>query len=222
MILLVSGASATHRRYWENPYFGHLVMPRAQHSLKLASESGKPWGVDNDAFGGWTDEKETRFSALLGQVCLRGPKQSCKFVACPDVVGDSRTTLERFDRWEPIIRATGFPVALVAQDGLTPRYVPWDRIDALFIGGTDEFKLSQTVDSLIEYANFRNKWVHVGRVNSNKRIRHFYEIGVDSIDGRQWSAWPDTYWPKYLNWLGQLQVQPCLNFEQPTFTESSI
>lgn len=212
MILLVSGASATHRRYWENPFFGHLVMPRAQHSLTVAIESGKPWGVDNDAFGGWTDKKDGAFSRMLGQVCLHGPKSSCRFVACPDVVGDSKTTLERFERWEPIIRASGFPVALVAQDGLIPRYVPWDRIDCLFIGGTDTWKESENVDWLIDEAKRAAKWVHVGRVNSNRRMRHFFEVGVDSIDGRQWSAWPDTYWPKYLIWLNRLQRQKNLEF----------
>lgn len=213
MIVLVSGATATHRRYWDDPSFGHLITPRSGNSIRATCESGKPWAADNDAFGGWTDKKETAFSKMLGRICLDGQKESCKYIACPDVVGDSKTTMDRFYRWEPIIRSTGFPVALVAQDGLYPRVVPWDSIDALFIGGTTEWKLSGDVDWLIDEAKQRHKWIHVGRVNSARRIRHFHEVGVDSIDGRSFSAWPDLYFAKFLKWINRLNRQPQLTFQ---------
>lgn len=208
MIVLVSGATATHRRYWDNPAFGHLVMPRSGNSIRSTCESGKPWAADNDAFGGWTPEKETAFSRMLGRICLDGDKSTCKFIAAPDVVGDSATTLERFKRWEPIIRSTGFPVGFVAQDGLETFACPWNDMDALFIGGTTEFKLSKRADALIAEAKDGGLWVHVGRVNSAKRIKHFYEIGVDSIDGRSFSAWPDLYFAKFLVWMNRLNTQP--------------
>jgi hypothetical protein len=210
LIVLVSGATATHRQYWDNPNFGHLISPRSGNSIRATCKSGKPWAADNDAFGGWTREKELSFSKMLGRICLDGNKSTCKFIACPDVVGDSKTTLERFDKWESIVRATGFPVALVAQDGLYPSVVPWNRIDALFIGGTTEWKLSSNVDWLIAEAQDGGVWVHVGRVNSARRIRHFYEVGVDSIDGRSFSAWPDLYFARFLKWMDRLHRQPVL------------
>lgn len=80
----------------------------------------------------------------------------------------------------------------------------------LFIGGTTEWKLSANVDWLIAEAQDGGKWVHVGRVNSARRIRHFHEVGVDSIDGRSFSAWPDLYFAKFLKWMDRLNSQPVL------------
>lgn len=210
MIVLVSGATATHRKYWNNPAFGHLVTPRSGNSIRSTCKSRKPWGADNDAYSGWSRQKELAFSRMLGRICLDGHKDTCKYINCPDVVGDSRATMELFYRWEHIVRATGFPVGLVAQDGLYPRAVPWDLIDALFIGGTTAWKLSGDVDWLIAEAKERDKWTHVGRVNTARRIRHFYEVGVDSIDGQSFSAWPDLYFAKFLTWIDRLNRQPTL------------
>src|SRR5262245_60845711 len=102
MILLVSGATATHRRYWDNPNFGHRVTPRAGNSLRVIAENGKPWAADNDCFGGWDMVRERAFSKMLGRICRDGSKNGCKFIALPDKVGDAKTTLERFYPWESI------------------------------------------------------------------------------------------------------------------------
>ncbi|HXF62680.1 MAG TPA: hypothetical protein VNK95_13745, partial [Caldilineaceae bacterium] len=55
--------------------------------------------------------------------------------------------------------------------------------DALFIGGSTGWKLSEAADWCIRRAKERGVWVHAGRVNSLRRIRHFQLIGVDSVDG---------------------------------------
>ena len=68
---------------------------------------------------------------------LRG----CLFVTAPDVVGDGAQTLEWFEDWYDELNATWQPIALVAQDGMTKPDIPWRRIDALFVGGTTEFKM---------------------------------------------------------------------------------
>ena len=49
-------------------------------------------------------------------------------------------------------------------------------------------------------ARCRGKWVHVGRVNSLRRVTHF-EQAADSFDGGQFSMFPDTYIPRYLERL---------------------
>jgi hypothetical protein len=36
------------------------------------------------------------------------------------------------------------------------------------------------------------KWVHLGRVNSERRIRYAASIGCDSVDGTQWVRFRDT------------------------------
>ena len=86
---------------------------------------------------------------------------------------------------------------MAAQDGLEKikwavKFLPYD---CLFIGGSTEWKMGSGADQCIKIAKSRGKWVHVGRVNSQKRIRHFKLVGVDSVDGTSLTYAPDRdYW----------------------------
>jgi len=105
-----------------------------------------------------------------------------------------------------MIRALGFPVALVGQDGLQMADVPWDDLDAFFIGGSTEWKLSREAATLAAYAKSKGKWVHMGRVNSRKRIHYAERIGCDSIDGTAFSKWSNVFIPKGLSWIAPLPL----------------
>ncbi len=118
------------------------------------------WAADNDAFLAWD---EGRFRRMLGQI---EGLDGCLFVACPDVVGDAHATLARFEEWAPIIHAIGQPVAFVAQDGIEGIEIPWDDVDALFIGGTTDFKLGPAAAAVGREAKRLGKWLHMGRVNT--------------------------------------------------------
>ncbi len=76
-----------------------------------------------------------------------------------------------------------WPLAYVLQDGETVDGVPWDYIKAVFIGGTNKFKLGKESLSLAAEAKGRGKWVHMGRVNSPSRLHSAIYANVDSIDG---------------------------------------
>lgn len=182
-MLLVSGATTTFRPAMvDRPdVFGVLAVPADGNSLP---EFGR-WAADNGAFTGFDEEA---FLRMLHR--NRWAKERCVFVAAPDVVGDAAATAKLFDEWEPVIRSLGYPVALVAQDGLTRRAVPWDRVDAVFIGGSTEFKLGGAAALIIRRANELGKWVHMGRVNTAGRIRYAALLGCDSIDGSGFSRWP--------------------------------
>jgi hypothetical protein len=159
------------------PEFGYIVSPRTQISPKNPVRGGAVWALDNDCFSGGLDiGKWSR--VLFSHLPYR---DKCLFVTSPDVVGDYRTTLAQFDEYEPRLHALGYRVALVSQDGLTPAAVPWSRLDALFVGGTDAHKLGPESRALIDAAKERDKWVHIGRVNSARRLLHFYDC--DSWDG---------------------------------------
>ena len=54
--------------------------------------------------------------------------------------------------------------------------------------------------SIIE-AKERGKLVHVGRVNSLKRIQHFAPLGVDTCDGSGFSAWGDKRIGLAVRWI---------------------
>jgi hypothetical protein len=102
-------------------------------------------------------------------------------VASPDIVGSAQRTLELFGLFRPMLE--GWKVALVCQDGQENLPIPWDRIDAIFIGGTTLWKCSTHVERIIKTAKLFGKWVHVGRINTPSRYSHFEELEVDSFDG---------------------------------------
>lgn len=158
---------------------------------------GVTWCADNGCFGkGWPGEdKWLEWLKKLSHL-----KDTCLFATAPDVVGDAQATLDRSRPLLPKIREIGYPAALVAQDGLENLTVPWDEFDCLFIGGSTEWKLGQGAMSLIVEAKQRNKWVHIGRVNSRKRYRMFCGV-ADSCDGTFLVFGPDVNLPKLLSWV---------------------
>ena len=148
------------------------------HSAGVSSAitAGRRWMLDNGAFSDkWI---ETAWLAALQQ--WQPYTATCIAAVCPDVVGDATATLERFRQYAPVIREYGYPVAFVTQDGLTMDMIPWDDFGVLFVGGTTEHKLYGAWDFIME-AKRRGKWVHIGRVNSAKRIELFWM--ADSCDG---------------------------------------
>ena len=185
MILLLA---LTHQQLADvyTPGLGRLLGPRLRGHPHLTVKAGWPWAADNDAYSAWNED---RYLRMLGAIAgLPG----CLFVTAPDVVGDHHATLERFHRWQPIIRAHNLPVAFVAQDGVTPDTVPWADLDAVFIGGTTEFKLGPDAAQVARETKRRGVWLHVGRVNSLRRMRYCHQLGVDSIDGTNFARWNDS------------------------------
>jgi len=98
----------------------------------------------------------------------------------PDVVGSARRTMDLFSYFEQA--TNGLPRALVLQDGIGDVSIPWGKIHAVFIGGTDSFKSSPEAFAAARCARMLGKWVHVGRVNTARRAREWLGV-ADSIDG---------------------------------------
>ena len=200
MVILVSGATATVRRYRAHTRLGVLVVPGAWNHPDAALWEGAQWGADNGAFSAFDAD------AFVRMLAAWHGRPRCLFATAPDVVGDAAETLRRFPLWAGMIRAAGFPVALVGQDGLTPARVPWAELDAFFVGGTTRWKLSREAAHLVAYAKARGKWVHMGRVNSRQRSHYAERIGCDSIDGTSFSRWSEVYIRKGLQWTEPLPL----------------
>jgi len=148
--------------------FWQLRTPLTSYRL-----AGTPYGLDNGAF---TNFDRNAWLRLVEDAKLHTPL----FVCAPDVVGDARRTLEIFFHYKKTL--TGLPIALVLQDGIGQIGIPWEDIAAVFIGGSDQFKVSSEARAAAKAAKMLGKWVHVGRVNTAQRVNQWLGI-ADSIDG---------------------------------------
>lgn len=149
-------------------------------------DAGVPFCIDNEVF---TDKFQVD-KWLQAAELAKQYKSTCLFIVIPDVlhklpngkvIGDCVATLEQFRYYRNMI--TDLPVALVSQDGIKQQAhkIPWDDFDCLFMGGSDHHKLGKEGGWILNEAKRRGKWVHVGRVNSPRRILQFWQ--VDSWDG---------------------------------------
>lgn len=158
------------------------------------------WAADNGCFGG-TWNRAKWFAWLEVQ-----PRERCLFATAPDVVGDAKATLARA-YWLKVLHEMGYPAAFVAQDGLQAGEVPWADLDWLFIGGTTAWKTSDDAATLMKEAKARGKMVHVGRVNSYRRLRWCAIHGADSADGTYTKYGPDINVPKMTRWVTRVRAE---------------
>lgn len=176
------------------------------------------WAADNGRYTKKPLEWDAnKFRAMLWDPRLRDAIDTCLFVAAPDRIlvgpdgqpigGDARGTLEDFPAWAAEIRALGYPVAFIAQNGLEDMLdeVPWDELDVMFIGGTTEWKLGDGARKVLEEAKRRGKGTHVGRVNTKNRMVLLDGWGVvDTIDGTKLAFGPKVNLPQLTRWLGEI------------------
>lgn len=196
-------------------HLGMLLAPANGNTVASVVKAGLPWGVDNGAYSGFD---ESRFLHLLDRA--QG-QPGCLFVVAPDVVGDARATLVQWPWWSVLIRTRGLPVAFVGQDGQESLPLPGD-MDAYFVGGSTRWKLSQASADLCAEVRQRGLHIHVGRVNSLRRLRTAYDFGADSVDGSGYSRFEavarskgrtDMLLERHLEFLEQLEreaAEPCL------------
>ncbi len=165
---------------------GLLVQPLTRDYLNACNVY--PWiGVDNGCF---TRAGQDRFRlpdylAMIREAVSRCGADSVLFATAPDVAFDWDRTRAIGVPVLPRIRATGAPAALVLQDGATPESVPWDELDAIFLGGSTAWKVGREARALVSEALRRGKWAHMGRVNSEARMRVAQSFGCGSVDGTQ-------------------------------------
>lgn len=174
---------------------GFLVTPRGIPKL---SKTKGIFGVDNDCFN-IKSYSEEKFLKLLEAVSkFENVKERCKFVNAPDVLNDFEETLKLYYNWYSIIKIKyNLPISIVLQDGANIDNIPWDYIDAIFVGGSTEFKLSENVRTIIKEAQLQKKWVHVGRVNTKRRLAYCKLLEVDSVDGSSFARFENATLPVF-------------------------
>lgn len=197
IVLVHSSPVSLLRDHGRPDNLGVLVSPRGCGNFPALANW--KWAADNDAFLAWDENRYVRMLDKITGV------PGCLFVTSPDVVGDAKATKDRFYEWKHRLGCTRQPVAFVAQDGADAHRPPWQHIDALFIGGTTDFKLGPVAAQLAEEARRCRKWVHMGRVNTRQRIKYAKGIGCHSIDGTNFSMFRRTNLPWALEWAAHPQ-----------------
>jgi hypothetical protein len=182
-----------------------MIATPAQHN---AIPAGAAWCADNGCFGnGYPGD-----GGYLQWLAERAHAGRCAFAVAPDVPFDMTASLARSRPMLPRIRALGYPVALAAQNGADS--LPWDEFDVLFLGGDTAWKLGPAAAALTTEARARGKHVHMGRVNSLRRLRYADAIGCASADGTYLAFGPDRNLPALLGWLR------AVNDQQPLWSAS--
>ena len=184
LVLVHSAPVSLERDHGRHPNLGVLMCPRCVYP----DAPGRwPWAADNGAYSAWSRE---RFVKMLERIA---GWEGCLFVTAPDVVGDAKETTARFFQWRDRMDDAGQPIAYVGQDGL--REPPWDLFQAFFVGGTTEWKMGEEAAELGREAKRRGKWLHMGRVNTKRRMRYAQSLDCDSIDGTNFSMFRQTNLP---------------------------
>ena len=182
-----------------NRYVGWLNTPRYFGNFEryVEYDSSMPIAIDNSAF---TEFKADRYEALIRKINV-----DIAWITAPDIVGNAELTRILFDYW--LSELEGLPLAFVGQDGAEHLHLPWDRFECLFIGGTTEWKLSPSAAYLVREAKRRGKLVHMGRVNSDMRLKYAYDLGCDSVDGTGYQRFSKFYLKKALHFMHGLHNQ---------------
>lgn len=174
-----------------NAHTLNVVFPDRVGMLFSPAGKRKPrrlkWGMDNGIYSAWvksdysTDMSEQRshwdeeaFRDML--VWAKELDTEPEWVVVPDVPANPEATMAEFAKWRPLIESHGYKPAMAAQDGMTPSDIPEGVV--CFMGGTNDFKwpqLQHFCDSL--------PTVHVGRVNTYRRLWQCHDAGAASVDG---------------------------------------
>lgn len=152
---------------------GQLLTPLTRYRLRSDT-----FAIDN---GGFKKLDIPGLKSLLKRE--EANKSKCLFVSIPDIVGSAQRTIELFNHFHAHDEFSGWKLAFVCQDGQESLPIPWDLIDAVFIGGSTSWKISAYVEQIIKTAKVLGKHVHAGRVNTPERWSWFEDQGVDSADG---------------------------------------
>ena len=140
-----------------------------------------PYAIDNGAWTAYQRGEAFDESAFLGVLEQLGC--GADWIVVPDIVCGGLESLRFSEAWLP--RLDAYPRLLVAvQDGITPEDIAplLTRRIGLFVGGSTTWK-ERSVPAWADLALRKDCWLHVGRVNTARRLRICQLAGATSVDG---------------------------------------
>lgn len=148
---------------------------------KARDRGGRGWALDNGAWSAFRGGKPFDGDAFKRAVEEAG---RLDFVVCPDVVMSADGTREMIERWRPwtLANADAARVVVPVQNGMEHDALPLSSRVGVFVGGDSAWK-EATLHHWRARSTAAGAYCHVGRVNTEARLRLCVAYGVDSIDG---------------------------------------
>lgn len=141
------------------------------------------WALDNGAWGCF--QRGEPFNADRFERALERWGARANWIALPDIVAGGLASLDLSLSWIDRLRSYRTTLLIPVQDGMEPGdvepHLDPERV-GIFVGGSTAWKLRtlRAWGALAERVGVR---MHVGRVNSAKRVRLCIEAGAESCDG---------------------------------------
>ena len=177
-----------------------LLSPKAGRNVR-----GLPYAIDN---GAWTGFDPVGFAKLLADRA-----RNADWIVLPDIVGGGMASLDLSLEWLSAVGEYGRPMLLAVQNGMQV-----DTIAALlkehtsmgvFVGGDTEWK-ERTMFDWGRLCAGLNRIMHVGRVNSQRRLSLAWQAGAASVDGSGIVKFPDEMIQRFDRGLDKHTRQGCL------------
>lgn len=158
--------------------WGLMVSATGEHR----TEGFERYALDNGAYTAYQQGKPWSAAAFVALVEKLGA--GADFVAVPDIVAGGLGSLRLSEAWLPRLKGVGVPLLIPVQDGMVPadvRPLLGPRV-GIFVGGSVPWKLA-TVRAWGALARELGVYLHVGKVNTARRIALCASAGADSFDG---------------------------------------
>ncbi len=150
------------------------------------------FALDNGAWG--AHQRGEDFNALAFRRLLERYGSAADWVVVPDIVGGGHESLKMSRAWLAEVLAATRLALIPVQDGMEPDdLMPLidSRRVGIFVGGSTAWKIATL--PLWGYVAMRTGcYLHVGRVNTGRRIRLCSSSGAHSFDGTSVSRFAVT------------------------------
>ncbi len=166
----------------------------------LRTEGFSTYALDNGAWSAYRNSRPFDENAFLIAVERLG--SGAQFIVVPDIVCGGLASLRFSESWLPRIDGVGRRRLLAVQNGMVPADVRGLLAAdvGIFVGGDTPWK-EKTLPLWGDLAREMSCYLHVGRVNTARRIRLCQLAGAMSFDGTSASRFSCT--------LGLLDAARC-------------
>lgn len=157
-------------------------------------DEGFKYGLDNGAWTAYQQGHKLDESAFMRAVDKVG--QKADWVVVPDIVAGGQRSLDYSLAWLDRLRGLPTQLLIAVQDGMSMDDVRsyLSPTVGIFIGGTSEWKEASAM-AWGALARRRNCYLHVGRVNSQRRIAICTAAGANSFDGTSATRYAESLRP---------------------------